>query len=76
MSLAVLPLWALESVPNDKPLLMGEMKTMGIDDDKDRKDDGGRHENEEEKRREGDGQPTRPIDPDIIREPKPGKRGQ
>ena len=35
--------------------------------------DGGKHENEDEKR---NGQPTGPIDPDTIREPPPGKRGQ
>lgn len=46
-------------------------------DDRDKPDKGGgKHENEEEKRREGDGQPTGPIDPDTIREPPPGKRGQ
>lgn len=36
----------------------------------------GRHEDEEEKRRHGDGQPSGPINPDTVREPKPGKRGQ
>lgn len=55
--------------------MMREVKIMRTDD-KDCKDDGGKHENEEEKRRERDGQPAGPINPDIIRESKPGKRGQ
>lgn len=55
---------------------MTEGDTMAKDD-RDRHDrDGGRHENEDEKRRERNGQPAGPIDPDTIREPPPGKRGR
>lgn len=41
--------------------------------DKDDKD-GGQHRDKEQEKRDTDGQG--PIDPDIVREPKPGKRGQ
>lgn len=40
------------------------------------KGDDGKHEDEEEKRRQADGHLTRPIDPETPREPKPGKRGE
>lgn len=36
--------------------------------------DDNKHRDKEQEKREGDGK--RPIDPDTVREPKPGKRGQ
>ena len=42
---------------------------MGKDDPDKHEQDGGKHENEDEKRRERNGQPTGPVDPDTIREP-------
>lgn len=35
---------------------------------------GDKHGDKEQEKRDTDGQ--RPIDPDTVREPKPGKRGQ
>jgi hypothetical protein len=46
---------------------------MSDKDDKGDKD-GGKHRDKEQEKRDTDGQG--PIDPDIVREPKPGKRGQ
>jgi hypothetical protein len=40
---------------------------MAKDDRDKRETGGGRHENENENRRERNGQPTGPIDPDTIR---------
>lgn len=40
-------------------------------------DEGGdKHGDTEQEKRDSAGQPTTPIDPDTIREPKPDKRGQ
>lgn len=47
---------------------------MGKDDDSKRRDDGGKHSDKEEQRRETDGH--RPINPDTVREPPPGKHGR
>lgn len=44
------------------------------DDQEDKNKDGGQHRDKEQEKRDTDGQG--PIDPDIVREPKPGKRGQ
>jgi hypothetical protein len=35
-----------------------------------------KHGDKEQEKRDTDGQPTTPINPDTVREPKPGKRGQ
>jgi hypothetical protein len=48
---------------------------MSAKDDKDDKDeDGDKHRDKEQEKRDTDGH--RPIDPDTVCEPKPGKRGQ
>jgi hypothetical protein len=44
------------------------------DKEGDKKDDGDKHRDKEQEKRDTDGQG--PINPDIVREPKPGKRGQ
>jgi hypothetical protein len=51
----------------------GEDDAISDKDDKDDKD-GDKHRDKEQEKRDTDGH--RPIDPDIVREPKPGKRGQ
>lgn len=47
--------------------------TAKEDDAMSHKDDS-KHRDKEREKRDADGQ--RPIDPDTVREPKPGKRGQ
>jgi len=48
----------------------GEDDAISDKDDK----DSDKHRDKEQEKRDTDGH--RPIDPDIVREPKPGKRGQ
>jgi hypothetical protein len=52
----------------------GEDDAISDKDDKDKDKDGDKHRDKEQEKRDTDGH--RPVDPDIVREPKPGKRGQ
>lgn len=42
--------------------------------DKDKKEDDGKHRDKEQEKRDADGR--REVKPDIVREPRPGKRGK
>lgn len=47
---------------------------MGDKGDNKHRDDGNKHRDKEQEKRDTNGQ--KPIKPDTVREPKPGKRGK